>query len=176
MRRLGMAVAQSFPRDPAVALPRVCGPAHAPTRRRNMPCSDVSGFSLLELLAVLAITAIVAAIGINSLAATTQAAQLVGARRTVVQALRQARRLCYLEGVSVSASVSSGTDFLEVTGGSVPKTRFRLPTGLSIVAGPSDEAITFRPGGLADNATVGIGRSGGPIDLRVVVNQRGIIR
>ena len=131
------------------------------------------GFTLVETAVVLAVVAVATASVASALGRVAAGARLLGARNVVATALGDARRGAYLTAAPVAVAVGAGATTVVIDDGRAARSA-ELPAGTSVASAPRRGGVTFRGGGLADNATVVV--ASGPVRAAVVVNQRGRIR
>jgi len=130
-----------------------------------------SGFSLVESVVALALAALTAATGIAGAGALADSLYVEAARRLVIDALLEGRRLAYLHETTVTVRTALAASVVEI----LPAyRRVELPTGVAITDAPADAGVDFRSSGLADNATLRLARHG--VAATIVVNQRGTVR
>jgi len=130
-----------------------------------------AGFSLLELVITLAMAGLIVGAGVAGAAALADSLSVEAARRVVIDALLEARRRAYLQESLISVRTPVAASFVEIA---PPPRHIDLPAGVAITKAPADAAVDFRASGLADNATVQLGR--GSASATIVVNQRGMVR
>lgn len=129
------------------------------------------GFSLLESIVALALAGLTGAAAVAGAAALADSLRVETARRLVIDALLEGRRLAYLGETPVTVRVAVAASFVEI----VPaRRRVELPGGVVILDAPADAGIDFRASGLADNATVVLANQRDR--ATIVVNQRGMVR
>jgi hypothetical protein len=129
------------------------------------------GATLLEACAALALSAAAALSVLGGLRPLSCAFRVEAARSTLIDALLEARRAAYELEVSTAVETHVGQGSVVVR---PPGSTRSLGDGVTLTSAPSDGDVTFRPTGLADNATVAIACDASTAS--VVVNQRGVIR
>lgn len=134
------------------------------------------GYSLLELVSVLAIASIVALTLSTALRSLDRAARLESARVSVALAALASRRRAYSDNRSVRLETRSGATVLTAHTQTGPPMTFPLPNGTHLASGPAHGAVSFRPTGYADNATIHVAVAGSDRRASVVINQRGLVR
>ncbi len=124
-------------------------------------------------MAIVAVASVSAIGGMRSLA---RDAGLESARRILVDALLEARRIAYVSADGASLVVEPGSSSVSIVTAAGTSRSVKLPAGAVVTSAPADGDVSFRASGLADNATIRLAIGATASEVAVVVNQRGVVR
>lgn len=133
------------------------------------------GASLAELLAVLALVGIATTTTLSGIGAWQAQARLQSAQRQVTQALIRARLSAYTRAADARVVVTAPTA-LELQRDGRPTQTISLPPDVVVASAPADNDVRFRASGLADNATLVLRNTATANEVKIIVNQRGVVR
>jgi hypothetical protein len=129
----------------------------------------------MELVFALGIGALAAMVTAGAFRDIAERSTLITAKRNLLLAVLETRRLAYTTNDSARLLVAPGASAVTVAGVS-SEYRHELGGGVIVSDAPLRRHIKFRPDGMADNATVTLSRTDRPESIDIVVNQRGMFR